>query len=65
MALLADDYVPAQHLLKRIFPPGLLMYLAQRQAAVTPRQFPAREQGQVGPYFSLMRRQFGSCSSMR
>ena len=49
VALLADDYVPAQQLLKRVFPPGLLMYLAQRPPAAAPRRFPAREQEQVLP----------------
>lgn len=47
VALLADDYVPAQQLLRRVFPPGLLMYLAQRPPAAAPRRFPAREQEQV------------------
>ena len=47
VALLADDYVPAQQLLKRVFPPGLLMYLAQRPPAAAPRRLPVREQEQV------------------
>lgn len=47
VALLADDYVPAQQLLKRVFPPGLLMYLAQRQPAAAPRKYQAGEPEQV------------------
>ena len=49
MALLADNYVPAQQLLKRIFPPGLLMYLAQRRPPAAPRGFAARDSEQVTP----------------
>lgn len=47
MALLADDYVPAQQLLKRIFPSGLLMYLAQRQPQKVPRRLPVRHPEQA------------------
>ena len=43
VALLADDYVPAQQLLKRIYPSGLLMYLAQRQPLKVPRRRPVRQ----------------------
>lgn len=49
VALLADNYVPAQQLLKRIFPPGLLMYLAQRRPPAAPRSLAARDTEQVGP----------------
>ena len=65
MALLADNYVPAQQLLKRIFPPGLLMYLAQRRPAAAPREFAARESKQAGPIsiLYLMRDGFSHCST--
>lgn len=49
VALLADNYVPAQQLLKRIFPPGLLMYLAQRRPPAAPRASAARDSEQVSP----------------
>ena len=47
VALLADDYVPAQQLLKRIFPSGLLMYLAQRQPIKVPRRQSVRQPEQA------------------
>ncbi len=48
VALLADNYVPAQQLLKRIFPPGLLMYLAQRRPPAAPR-LAARDSQEASP----------------
>ena len=50
VALLADNYVPAQQLLKRIFPPGLLMYLAQRRLPAAPRGSAARDSEQVSSF---------------
>ena len=66
VALLADNYLPAQQLLKRVFPPGLLMYLAQRRPAAAPREFAARDsKKQVGPIpcLHLLRHSFSQCST--